>query len=68
MNEDIKLRLSLAEYDELFKLCKNYLLKNMKIPSKKIVDHKFSNKAMNENYQKKVLKNFESWKKKFYEN
>lgn len=66
--EDIKLRLSLAEYDELFKLCKNYLLKNMKIPSKKIVDYKFSNKAMNENYQKKVLKNFESWKKKFYEN
>lgn len=63
--EDIKYRTNLKEYEELEKLCENYLLKRRKILSKKIVNYKSHNKPMSEKLQKKTLSKFEKWKKKF---
>ena len=61
---DIKSKINVTEYEELNKLCKKYLKKNIKIPSNIINNYKMSNKPMSEKYQIKVLKKFESWKKK----
>lgn len=63
--EDIKYRINLIVREELEKLCKNYLLKNKKIPSKKIKNYTSNNKPMTEDLQKIVLSKFEKWKKKF---
>lgn len=62
--EDIKFKMILSEQEELEKLCKNYLNKKKKIPSKKILNYKFANKPMLETQQVKVINKFELWKKR----
>ena len=57
--------MTLIEYEELEKLCKDYLSNNIKIPSKKITNYKFNNNPMIEDQQIKTLNKFKSWKKKF---
>jgi len=66
--EDIKHKINVAELEELEKLCKKYLKKNDNIKSKKILNYQIANKPMTEHQQIKVLKKFNSWKKKLYEN
>jgi len=63
--EDIKYKMNLIEYEELEKLCKNYLNKKIKIPNKEISNYLASNKPMSEKQQKKTIAKFEKWKKKF---
>jgi folate-dependent phosphoribosylglycinamide formyltransferase PurN len=63
--EDIKYKITLIEYEELEKLCINYLSKNIKIPSKKIIKYKSNNKPMIKEHQIKTIKKFKIWKKNF---
>lgn len=63
--EDVKHKSNLIEYDELEKLCQNFLCKKIKIPSKKILNYKSNNKPMTKEQQKTTLAKFEKWKKRF---
>ena len=62
--EDIKFKSLLAEYEALEKLCKNYLSKKIKIPSKKIINYKSNNKPMKVAQKIETLNKFQLWKKK----
>ena len=57
--------MTFIEYEQLEKLCKNYLSNNVKISSKKILNYKSANKPMTTKQQIEVLNKFELWKKNF---
>ncbi len=57
--------MTLIEYEQLEKLCKDYLSNNVKISSKKFLKYKSANKPMIEEQQAEVLNKFELWKKNF---
>ena len=62
--EDIKLKTSQIEYEQLEKLCKKYWnWKKLKSLQKKYLIIKISNKPMKEEYQIKVYNKFDLWKK-----
>ena len=63
--EDLSYKMTLIEYEQLEKLCKNYLSNNVKISSKKILNYKSANKPMTTKQQIEVLNKFELWKKNF---
>lgn len=62
--EDIKYRMTLIEYEELERLCKDYLSNNIKIPSKKITNYKSNNSPMIKDQQVRTINKFNLWKKK----
>ena len=63
--EDLSYKMTLIEYEQLEKLCKNYLCKNVKISSKEILNYKSANKPTIIEQQIEVLNKFELWKKNF---
>jgi len=61
--EDIKHRISIVEYEELEKLCKDYLSDNKLISSVKVDNYLKANKPMDLKKQAIVIEKFELWKK-----
>ena len=61
--EDIKYKISNAEYQELERLCQDYLQDNINIKSNKIDNYIIANKPMSIKIQEAVLNKFEDWKK-----
>ena len=61
--EDLSYKMTLIEYEQLEKLCKDYLFNNVKISSKKILNYKFANKSKTTQQQIEILNKFELWKK-----
>lgn len=66
--EDIKNKTNLVVYEELKKLCQNYLSKKKKIKSKKIKNYIHNNNPMTEDQQKQTLVKFEKWRKNLHKN
>lgn len=63
--EDLSYKMTLIEYVQLEKLCKDYLFSNIKISSKKILNYKSANKSKTTQQQIEILNKFELWKKNF---
>lgn len=63
--EDLSYKMTLIEYVQLEKLCKDYLFSNIKISSKKILNYKSANKSKTTQQQIEILNKFELWNKNF---